>query len=84
MFTTLLIEGMQQAAGGTRKVKSLFFIRVRQTVSGCRQQSDYKIIIADNLAIAVIKAAPLIIELYAENDIWKGLMHRDVALGELK
>ncbi len=38
---------------------------------------DYKIVVADGLDISVIKVPPLIIQPYAENAIWHGLMQKE-------
>jgi LytS/YehU family sensor histidine kinase len=40
-------------------------------------QFDYKINIEPDLDISVIKVPPLIIQPYAENAIWHGLMHKE-------
>ncbi|MEJ7680843.1 MAG: tetratricopeptide repeat protein [Segetibacter sp.] len=38
---------------------------------------DYKIIIDEDLDIDILKVPPLIIQPYAENAIWHGLMHKE-------
>jgi tetratricopeptide (TPR) repeat protein len=38
---------------------------------------DYKIIVEDELDVSVLKVPPLIIQPYAENAIWHGLMHKE-------
>ena len=38
---------------------------------------DYKITVADGLDMSAIKVPPLIIQPYAENAIWHGLMHKE-------
>ena len=38
---------------------------------------DYKISVADDLDISVLKVPPLIIQPYVENAIWHGLMHKE-------
>ncbi|MEJ7680847.1 MAG: histidine kinase [Segetibacter sp.] len=38
---------------------------------------DYKIIIEEDLDIDILKVPPLIIQPYAENAIWHGLMHKE-------
>ena len=40
------------------------------------QKFKYKIIVADNVDAAMLKVPPLIIQPYAENAIWHGLMHK--------
>jgi streptogramin lyase len=39
------------------------------------QRFEYKITVADNVDAAMLKVPPLIIQPYAENAIWHGLMH---------
>jgi sensor histidine kinase YesM len=38
---------------------------------------DYKIIVHDDLDTDILKVPPLIIQPYAENAIWHGLMHKE-------
>jgi LytS/YehU family sensor histidine kinase len=38
---------------------------------------DFKIIVDDDLDISAVKVPPLIIQPYAENAIWHGLMHKE-------
>ncbi|MEO6289258.1 MAG: two-component regulator propeller domain-containing protein, partial [Ginsengibacter sp.] len=40
-------------------------------------QFDFNISVAEDLDIEILKVAPLIIQPYAENAIWHGLMHKD-------
>jgi streptogramin lyase len=40
------------------------------------QKFEYKIIVADNVDTTMLKVPPLIIQPYAENAIWHGLMHK--------
>jgi LytS/YehU family sensor histidine kinase len=39
------------------------------------QRFEYKITVADNVDTDMLKVPPLIIQPYAENAIWHGLMH---------
>jgi len=41
------------------------------------QKFEYKIIIADSIDTTMLKVPPLIIQPYAENAIWHGLMHKE-------
>jgi sensor histidine kinase YesM len=40
---------------------------------------EYEIIIEDDIDVSALKVPPLIIQPYAENAIWHGLMHKAVA-----
>jgi LytS/YehU family sensor histidine kinase len=44
---------------------------------------DYRISVADDVDISILKVPPLIIQPYAENAIWHGLMHKE-AKGHLE
>lgn len=46
-------------------------------------QFEYKIVVDEELDVEVIKVPPLIIQPYAENAIWHGLMHKE-AKGHLE
>ncbi len=41
------------------------------------QHFDYKITVPDDMDIEILKVPPLIIQPYAENAIWHGLMHKE-------
>ena len=40
------------------------------------EKFEYKITVADNVDTTILKVPPLIIQPYAENAIWHGLMHK--------